>query len=89
MFFVPVMWTGYEVACLTPSGRAAIGVTDEKVGRLLAHTGGDWRILYEWPVARLSHTEVLTHLGDRPEPPTPQDILLVIKALDETRERRT
>lgn len=82
MFFVPVMWAGYDVACLTPSGRAAIGVTHEKVGRLFARAGTEWRILHEWPVDRLSYTEIMTYLGEHPEPETPEGIVTLVTALE-------
>jgi hypothetical protein len=81
MVFVPVMWPGYELACLTPSGRAAIGVTHGKAVRILARSGRDWRVLREWPVERLSHTDVLTHLGQHPEPETAEDILGLLPPL--------
>jgi hypothetical protein len=81
MFFVPVMWAGYEVACMTPSGRAAIGVTHDKIGRLFGRAGTEWRILCEWPTARLSHTDVMTYLGEQPEPDAPEGIVTLIAAL--------
>jgi len=88
MFFVPVMWPGYEMACLTPSGRAAIGVTHEKLGRLLGRAGSEWRTLYEWPVEHLSHTAVLTHLGEHAEPDTPEGLVSLVTALHESRPPR-
>ncbi len=88
MFFVPVMWAGYEVACMTPSGRAAIGVTHDKIGRLFARDGTEWRVLHEWPVERLSHTEIMTHLGEHTEPSAPEDLVTVITALEQSRPRQ-
>jgi hypothetical protein len=87
MVFVPVMWPGYEMACLTQSGRAALGVTHEKQVRLLARVPGarEWKVLGEWPVERLSHTDIMTHLGNHPEPGTPEGLLALIAPLETPR----
>jgi hypothetical protein len=87
MFFVPVMWAGYEAACMTPSGRAALGVTHEKTVRLLARSGAEWRVLREWPVDHLSHTEIMTNLGEHAEPDTPEGMLTLITAFEQSRPR--
>jgi hypothetical protein len=87
MFFVPVMWAGYEAACMTPSGRAALGVTHEKMIRLLGRSGAEWRVLREWPVDRLSHTEIMTYLGEHAEPDTAEGILTLIVALEQSQAR--
>ena len=84
MVFVPVMWAGYEMACLTQSGRTALGVTHDKQVRLLARAPGgrEWQVLAEWPVDRLSHTDIMVHLGQHPEPATPRELLDLIRALE-------
>jgi hypothetical protein len=87
MVFVPVMWPGYDMACLTQSGRAALGVTHEKQVRLLARVPGtgEWKVLGEWPLDRLSHTDIMTHLGSHPEPGTPEGLLALIAPLETPR----
>ncbi len=87
MVFVPVMWPGYEMACLTQSGRAALGVTHGKQVRLLAREPGarEWTVLREWPVERLSHTDIIAHLGNHPEPHTPEALLALIAPLETER----
>lgn len=85
MFFVPIMWTGYEMACLTPSGQAAIGVTaDTKLVRILgrAPDGTQWKVLREWPQGQLSHTDIIVHLGGHPEPDTAEGLLALLAPLE-------
>ncbi len=83
MVFVPVSWPDYEMACLTQRGHAAIGVTHAKRLRLLARdaTTRVWRVLEEWPLDRLSHTDALVHLGAHPEPETAEEVLELLRAL--------
>src|SRR5439155_711187 len=51
---------------MTPSERAAIGVTDDqKRVRVLERVGGDWRVFEDWAVEEHSHTELLERLAAR------------------------
>ena len=91
MFFVPVSWPDYEFACLTPSGQAAVGVTVSKKVRLLARQsdGQPWRVMHEWAIDRLSHTEIMIHLGGYSEPGSPDDILTLVMALEASLRKPT
>jgi hypothetical protein len=71
MYFVTTKRAGYALFAMTPSERAAIGVTDDQTRvHLLEHAGGEWRVRRDWPVAERSHTELMTRLGAVEEPPT-------------------
>jgi len=77
MYFVTMKREGYVLFCLTPSERAAIGVTEKQVVHLLAHPddGGDWQVLREWNGASYSHTDFMAALHHIDEPTDPRDLL--------------
>src|SRR5213593_2559345 len=61
---------------MTPSERAAIGVTDDQQRvHLLARTATGWDVRYDWPVGEHSHTELLTRLGPLEEPETIEELV--------------
>ena len=69
MYFVTSKRPGYALFSMTPSERAAIGVTeDQKRVHLLEHAGAEWRVVHDWPVEEHSHTELMTRLGRVDEP---------------------
>jgi hypothetical protein len=69
MYFVTTKRAGYALFCMTPSERAAFGVTeDQQRVHLLVRDGADWRVREDWPMAERSHTEVLVKLGAVEEP---------------------
>ncbi len=71
MYFVTSKRPGYALFSMTPSERAAIGVTeDQKRVHLLERAGVDWRVVHDWAVEEHSHTELMTRLGPLDEPPT-------------------
>ena len=71
MYFVTTKRPGYALFCMTPSERAAFGVTDDqKRVHLLAHEGGQWQVRKDWGVDEHSHTEILVRLGAFDEPAT-------------------
>ena len=76
MYFVTSKRAGYALFAMTPSERAAIGVTDDqKRVRVLERVGGDWRVYKDWPVEEHSHTELMTRLALLEEPPTSAELV--------------
>ncbi len=71
MYFVTTKRAGYALFCMTPSERAAIGVTDDQQRvHLLERTGDTWQVRHEWPMSERSHTEIMVRLGPVDEPAT-------------------
>ena len=71
MYFVTSKRPGYALFSMTPSERAAIGVTeDQKRVHLLEQAGAEWRVVHDWPVEEHSHTDLMTRLGRVDEPAT-------------------
>jgi len=76
VYFVTTKRPGYALFCMTPSERAAIGVTDDQQRvHLLARTATGWDVRYDWPVGNHSHTELLTRLGPLEEPETIEELV--------------
>jgi len=76
MFFVTTKRAGYALFCLTPSERAAIGVTDDQRRvHVLERTGAEWVVRHDWAVEEHSHTELMTRLADRKEPATIDELV--------------
>jgi hypothetical protein len=79
MYFVTSKKAGYVLFCMTPSGRAAVGLTEKQKVHLFERAGdGDWHVLREWDAAERSHTDILIALGDREEPADPKGLLDLI-----------
>jgi len=76
VYFVTSKRPGYSLFSMTPSERAAIGLTDgqDRV-HLLERVGTDWQVRQEWPVAERSHTEIMVRLGAIDEPATIDELL--------------
>jgi hypothetical protein len=69
MHFVTSKRAGYVLFCMTPSGRAAIGLTESREVHLLERAGdGAWRTLREWEPTAMTHTDLMLTLGDHEEP---------------------
>jgi hypothetical protein len=76
VYFVTSKRKGYALFSMTPSERAAIGVTeDQKRVHLLERAGTDWRVVHDWPVEERSHTELMTRLGAVDEPATVAELV--------------
>ncbi len=76
MYFVTSKKAGYVLFCMTPSGRAAIGLSEGRQVHLFARErGGAWRILAEWNGEDRSHTDIMIALGDHEEPDDPATLL--------------
>jgi len=79
MYFVTSKKPGYLLFCMTPSGRAAIGLAEQQRLHLLERkSDGEWQILKEWPLDTLSHTDLLLALRNHDEPENPRHILNLV-----------
>jgi hypothetical protein len=76
MHFVTSKRAGYVLFCMTPSGRAAIGLTEDRHVHLLERSrDGEWRTLKTWEAGGLSHTDLMLALGELDEPDDPRALL--------------
>ena len=76
VYFVTSKRAGYALFAMTPSERAAIGVTDDqKRVRVLERVGGDWRVFEDWAVEEHSHTELMARLAVLEEPATVAELV--------------
>ena len=79
MYFVTSKRSGYVLFCMTPSGRAAIGLSeDRRVYMFVRAADGEWKTLREWEAGTLSHTDLLLALGDHDEPDDPRRLLELV-----------
>jgi hypothetical protein len=76
MYFVTSKRAGYVLFCMTPSGRAAIGLGEDRSVQLFARTpNGEWQTIQQWPTGTLSHTDLMLALGEHDEPEDPRRLL--------------
>jgi hypothetical protein len=76
MYFVTSKRPGYVLFAMTPSGRAAVGLTEaQQVHLFERERGGEWRVLKEWNASERSHTDVMLALGEHDEPDDPKRLL--------------
>jgi hypothetical protein len=76
VYFVTIKRAGYALFSMTPSERAAIGVTeDQKRVHLLERAPDGWQVRQDWPVEEHSHTELMTRLGPVEEPATVAELV--------------
>jgi hypothetical protein len=80
MYFVTTNRPGYILFSMTPSERAAVGLTEKQVIHLLTREGGAWKILREWNASEYSHTDFMVALHDAPEPSDPRQMLDLLPA---------
>ena len=81
MYFVTTKHPGYLLFCLTPSERAAVGLTADKqqVHVLERASGGaEWTVIAEWPASEWPHTSFMLAWHRRTEPDDPRDLLAVL-----------
>jgi hypothetical protein len=79
MYFVTSKRAGYVLFCMTPSGRAAIGLTENREVHLFERAqDGTWQTLRAWEAGAMSHTDVMLALGDHDEPSDPRRLLDLI-----------
>ena len=76
MYFVTSKRAGFVLFCMTPSGRAAVGLAeDQRVHLFRRSKDGAWESLHEWDPGTLSHTDLMLALGDHDEPSDPERLL--------------
>ena len=77
MYFVTMNHPEYVLFSTTPSGRAAIGLTETGCLRLLARgeRPREWRTLREWQSTTYSHTDLMVALGKIEEPDRAEELL--------------
>jgi len=76
MHFVTSKLAGYVLFCLTPSGRAAIGLTEGRQVHLFQRSAdGAWQSLRVWQADTISHTDLMLALGNHDEPDDPKRLL--------------
>lgn len=81
MYFVTTKHPNYVLFCMTPSERAAIGLTEKGVVHLLVHGAAHtWDTVREWSVDECSHTDFMTSLGKVEEPADPRELLQYLPA---------
>src|ERR1044071_908147 len=80
MYFVTTKREGYVLFCLTPSERAAVGVTEKRRVDLLVRNSPDQdlTVVRSWNGDDYSHTEFLSAWHHREEPTDPKQLLSVL-----------
>jgi hypothetical protein len=80
MYFVTIGGqVGYVLFATTPNGRAAVGITDKGMVRLLAPSkSGEWSVLREWPTSTYSHTDFMLAVASRAEPEKAEELLAIL-----------
>ena len=81
MYMVTTKREGYVLFCMTPSERAAIGLTEKQLVHLLARdANNNWVVLREWSAGTYSHTDFIAALHHRDEPADPRELLALLPA---------
>ncbi len=81
MYFVTTNHAGYVLFCMTPSERAAIGLTEKQIVNFLVRDSAQaWVVLHEWKASDFSHTDFLAALHHAEEPADPRRLLEVLPA---------
>lgn len=82
MYFVTMNRRGYVLFSMTPSERAAVGITEAHMVQLLVRAAGsdDWTVLHQWKMSDYSATEFMAALHDAVEPADPRELLARLPA---------
>jgi hypothetical protein len=76
VYFVTTKRPGYALFCLTPSERAAIGLTDDQRRvHVVERAGDEWRVHRDFAVEEHSHTDLMVRLADVDEPATVDELV--------------
>jgi hypothetical protein len=76
VYFVTIKQPGYCLFSMTPSERAAIGLTDDQRHvHLCERTAEGWTVVRDWGVEEHSHTDLMARLGAIAEPATLDELL--------------
>ena len=86
MYFVTTKLDGYVMFAMTPSERAAVGLTEKQEVHLLVRStdGASWQSIARWNGSEFSHTNFMSAWHNAAEPADAADLLSVLpKALRE------
>jgi hypothetical protein len=77
MYFVTTNRAGFILFSMTPSERAAIGLSEKHIVHLLVRptTADEWTVLHTWKAADYSPTDFMAALHYRDEPADPAQLL--------------
>ncbi|MBI3786251.1 MAG: hypothetical protein HY270_22920 [Deltaproteobacteria bacterium] len=80
MYFVTTKLDGYILFAMTPSERAAIGLTEKQDVHILARPSDDasWQVIARWSAADFSHTDFMSAWHNRSEPSEAAGLLVVL-----------
>ena len=60
---------GYCLFSVSPSEKFGVGLLDDQQRvHVLERDGAEYVVRQEWPVAEVSHTDIMLRLGKAPEP---------------------
>jgi len=69
VYFVTMKRAGYCLFSVSPTERFGVGLSDDQQRLdVLERDGADFVVRQEWPVAQVSHTDLMLRLGAVPEP---------------------
>ena len=81
MYFVTTKREGYVLFAMTPSERAAVGLTDKQEVHLLTRSDNhNWSVIAKWQATDFSHTDFMSAWRNRDEPAAVQALLDVLPA---------
>lgn len=80
MYFVTTNRKGYVMFCMTPSERAAVGLTEKQMVHFLIKEEGNWKVVKEWEASKCSHTDFMASLHRVEEPDDPMQLLRSLPA---------
>jgi hypothetical protein len=80
MFFVTTKHPDYVLFAMTPSERAAVGVTEKHEVHLLCREAltAKWQVFAKWSAQDFSHTDFMVAWHYREEPSEPTELLSVL-----------
>jgi hypothetical protein len=82
MYFVTTNRAGYVMFSMTPSERAAVGLTATHVVHLLTRPTrtAEWVVLRAWNASDFAHTDFMTALHPMSEPADPAQLAALLPA---------
>jgi len=80
MYFVTTNRAGYVMFSMTPSERAAVGLTDQHVVHLLTRVtrSAEWTVVRAWKASDFAHTDFMAALHHVPEPSDPAELTALL-----------
>ena len=82
MYFVTTNRAGYVLFSMTPSERAAVGLTEQHVVHLLtrATRTAQWTVVRAWKATDFAHTDFMAALHGVPEPANVTELTALLPA---------